>query len=83
MHPFLVFRKLVISRFLFRIIYRLFGGLLIIGVVYIFLKKRDLDLEWIIIGILGFGLWASWHGLPLMVIFSLFGLGVLVSIFLV
>ena len=56
---------------------------MIIGVVYIFLIKRDLDLEWIVIGILGFSLWASSHGLPLMVIFSLFGIGVLVSIFLV
>ena len=83
MHPFLVFRKLVTSRFLFRIIYWLFGGLLIIGVVYIFLIKRDLDLEWIVIGILGFGLCASGHGLHLIVIFSLLGLGVLVSIFLV
>ena len=83
MPPLLVFRKLVSSLFLFRIIYWLFGGLLIIGVVYIFLTKRDLDLEWIVLGILGFGLWASRHGLPLMVIFSLLGLGVLASIFLI
>ena len=83
MPPLLVFRKLVSSLFLFRIIYWLFGGLLIIGVVYIFLTKRDLDLEWIVLGILGFGLWSSRHGLPLMVIFSLLGLGVLASIFLI
>ena len=83
MPSFLVFRKLVSSLFLFLIIYWLFGGLLIIGVAYIFLTKRDLDLEWIVLGILGFGLWASRHGLPLMVIFSLLGLGVLASIFLI
>ena len=51
--------------------------------VYIFLTKRDLDLEWIVLGILGFGLLASRYGLPLMVIFSLLGLGVLASIFLI
>ena len=42
MPSFLVFRKLVSLLSLFRIVYWLFGGLLIIVVAYIFLTKRNL-----------------------------------------
>jgi hypothetical protein len=53
------------------------------GIIYFFLIKLDLDLKWIVLGILGFGLWSSKNGQPLMLLISLLGLGLIVGIFLI
>ena len=83
MHNILIPKNPSFSPHLLKILSVLFGCMLILGVIYFFLIKRDLDLEWIVLGILGFGLWSSKNGQPLMLLISLLGLGLIVGIFLI
>ena len=83
MHFILIPKHPSFSPNLLKVLSVLFGCLLFLGVIYFFLIKRDLDLKWIVLGILGFGLWSSKNGQPLMLLISLLGLGFMVGIFLI
>ena len=83
MHFILIPKHPSFSPNLLKVLSVLFGCLLFLGVIYFFLIKRDLDLKWIVLGILGFGLWSSKNGQPLMLLISLLGLGFIVGIFLI
>ena len=83
MHFILIPKHPSFSPNLFKVLSVLFGCLLFLGVIYFFLIKRDLDLKWIALGILGFWLWSSKNGQPLMLLISLLGLGFMVGIFLI
>ena len=83
MHFILVPKHPSFSPNLLKVLSVLFGCFLFLGVIYFFLIKRDLDLKWIVLGILGFGLWSSKNGQPLMLLISLLGLGFMVGIFLI
>ena len=83
MHFILIPKHPSFSPNLLKVLSVLFGCLLFLGVIYFFLIKRDLDLKWIVLGILGVGLWSSKNGQPLMLLISLLGLGFMVGIFLI
>ena len=83
MHFILIPKHPSFSPNLLKVLSVLFGCLLFLRVIYFFLIKRDLDLEWIVLGILGFGLWSSKNGQPLMLFISLLGFGFMVGIFLI
>ena len=83
MHSILIPKHPYFSPNFLKVLSVLFGCLLFLGVIYFFLIKRDLDLKWIVLGILGFGLWSSKNGQPLMLLISLLGLGFIVGIFLI
>ena len=83
MHFILIPKHPSFSPNLLKVLSVLFGCLLFLGVIYFFLIKRDLDLKWIVLGILGFGLWSLKNGQPLMLPISLWGLGFMVGIFLI
>ena len=83
MHFILIPKHPSFSPNLLKVLSVLFGCLLFLGVIYFSLIKRDLDLKWIVLGILGLGLWSSKNGQPLMLLISLLGLGFIVGIFLI
>ena len=83
MHFILIPKHPSFSPNLLKVLSLLFGCLLFLGVIYFFLIKRDLDLKWIVLGILGFGLWSSKNGQPLMLLIILLGLGFIVGSFLI
>ena len=62
MHFILIPKHPSFSPYLLKVLSVLFGCLLFLGAIYFFLIKRDLDLKWIVLGILGFGLWSSKNG---------------------
>ena len=59
MHNILFPKHPYFSLHFFKVLFVLPGCFLFLGVIYFFLIKRDLDLKWIVLGILGFGLWSS------------------------
>ncbi len=83
MHFILIPKHPSFSPNLLKVLSVLFGCLLFLGVIYFFLIKRYLDLEWIVLGILGFGLWSLKNGQPFMLLISPLGLGFMVGIFLI
>ena len=60
MHFILIPKHPSFSPNLLKVLSVLFGCLLFLGVIYFFLIKRDLDLEWIVLGrVMGVEKWAA------------------------
>ena len=83
MHNIFIPKHPFFSPYPLKVLSGLFGCLLILGFICYFLIKCGLDLEWVVLGILGFGLLSSKNGQPLMLLISLLGLGFIVGIFLI